>query len=291
MNVFATTLNDIISKRDISNNKAAKLCQIDTSLLRRYRNGERIPRNDKIFQKLKDGLHLTQEEYDRLCHFFHAIKNGTTNLYREDILISEQEKVISAIQDHSISQLLPYIRVVMHECQNYHFTRRNIPVITRLQNTDQLAECLAYLAEDAKKNNETLHIFTFYSFFEKREFIDQYLLKNGVDTEQVILYSSPPNYNELICSFLQHVNFCTPGYAHRIYICQNLNTVLREHSAIVFTDHALIKCEHLGDSISGIMTCDPQIISYYKNRYENYVQESVCEGDDIYKVFLKYLRK
>ena len=60
--MFAEYLRDYISKKKLSNKKAAELCGIDRAQLKRSLDGIRLPQEETIVSKIAEGLMMSEDE-------------------------------------------------------------------------------------------------------------------------------------------------------------------------------------------------------------------------------------
>ncbi len=86
MNKFAEQLKNYLEEKKISYKKAGVLCDLDRSLLRRYADGSRSPRNMEAVEKIADGLSFREEEKKELKESFIRSKTGERQYQMNRIL-------------------------------------------------------------------------------------------------------------------------------------------------------------------------------------------------------------
>ncbi|MDO4200330.1 MAG: hypothetical protein Q4D57_06245 [Clostridia bacterium] len=151
MNIFAQELDKIILKKMISNNKAAKESGIDSSLLRRYRKGERIPRSNEIIDKLQLGLHLTEEEKEQLETALWSLKNPN-HLAKEKN--AEFNKTMEN-RFHEHNYALPDFATV-YRCDHCDFEPDSTKKMYPINSAEDLERYLCYINEHLKRYQEEL---------------------------------------------------------------------------------------------------------------------------------------
>lgn len=140
MSTFSEYLSDYIGAKDLSWKKAAMLCNIDRSLLRRYAKGEILPKDEERVLAIADGFQMTKQEKEELCERYQCEKIGELP-YRGQILL---ERIFNGKYKKRIRHYEP---AGAYEEQLQGWDQEQIK---RLEGEEALLHCIGFLAADAE---------------------------------------------------------------------------------------------------------------------------------------------
>lgn len=86
MQEFAKYLKGYLEKNKISNKKAAQMCNIDRTLIGRYANASRIPKNRAAVANIAKGLGMSEEEAKGLALAFAKVKDGESGYVVQNLV-------------------------------------------------------------------------------------------------------------------------------------------------------------------------------------------------------------
>ena len=269
MNPFAEELDRIIKRRQLSNVKAAKLVNLDPSLLRRYRKGERVPRNETILQQVNEGLDLsTTEQYD-LSYAFKLTKNsiGEHEIRLDDISAIVNEKI--DIPNSSI------VSIEEHVCEDQDFSRFENQKMISIHNIEEIQRALSYVGAFAEETNARLYVLSeLLRKKEKQSPVIRFAVPGIRDTEQVIIINRFWDNYDLLVSYIQHTGISNEGRNHSIYLYRTNGSINISDSWMYLSERFVLKYEIYEDSVSGFLSFDANIIQYHKELYEKYRSNS-----------------
>lgn len=269
MNPFAKELDLIIKRRQLANTKAGKLCNIDPSLLRRYRKGERIPRNDSILQKLNDGLDLSITEQNDLSYAYKVTKNA---IEEEKINLDDISEIVNKKIDISDSSL---ISIVERVCEDTDFSRFEDKKMISIQNIEEIQSALSYVGAFAEETNSRVYVLSeLLRKKEKQSPVIRFTVPGIRDTEQVIITNQFMDNYDLLISYIQHKGICNEGRKHDIYTYKTNGSINICDSWMYLSEQFVLKFEVYRDSVSGFLSFDTNVIQYYRDIYEKYRSNS-----------------
>ncbi len=286
MNRFEKQLDDLINKRNITNSKAAKLCKIDATLLRRYRKGERVPRDNKVLQKFYEGLNLSEKEKDDLAYAFMITKSPANIL---DVSMDELLTIIGEKVDGSDSSVWP---VKEYICQDYDRDIYENQQMIELNQLEDIQNALAYVGHYAKINNDKIYILS-QALREKDKFVPavRFRMPDLQDTEQVIVINQRMDKYDLLTLYTYHSGICNQDREHSFYVYRTHGTIQISDSWLFFSDKFVLEFQIYSDSISGYLSVDSNIIEYHKEIYRRYRENSMEYENSIKDVFLQLIQK
>ena len=106
MITFSEFLADYIRQKALSWKKAAAMCGVDRSALRRYANGENIPRSEGRLAEIAAGLEMSEEETKKWCELYRREKSGADRyegqmvidrILREGVRMDSMESMAASI--------------------------------------------------------------------------------------------------------------------------------------------------------------------------------------------------
>lgn len=86
MQKFAEYLKFYLKSHDIPYKRAAILCELDRTLLRRYAEGVRMPKDIQTAVRIAESLSMTKEDKDNLCLAYKRSKMGERQYYMNTVL-------------------------------------------------------------------------------------------------------------------------------------------------------------------------------------------------------------
>lgn len=88
MQKFAEYFDVYLHEHQIPYKRAAILCEIDRTLLRRYAKGTRIPKSEETVIKIAEGLSMKEEDKERLCMAYRRTRIGERQ-YQMNIILKK----------------------------------------------------------------------------------------------------------------------------------------------------------------------------------------------------------
>lgn len=76
MKKFAECFSDYLNRYHLSFKRAALLCGMDRTLLRRYAKGDRMPKKEETVREIAAGLSMDREEEENLCMAYRRSRMG-----------------------------------------------------------------------------------------------------------------------------------------------------------------------------------------------------------------------
>ncbi|MDO4976312.1 MAG: hypothetical protein Q4E53_03530 [Eubacteriales bacterium] len=283
MNRFAKELDNIIKKRQISNLKAGKLINIDPSLLRRYRKGERIPRSDSIVDQVNEGLSLSLTEQSSLAYALTITRNPINyqNVTTEEIL-----GILEQGTDSSILAIEEYV------CQDNDFSRSEDQKMVGLNDINQIQNALSYIGRFAKENN--LKVYVLSELLRKKEKLSpviSFKVPDLQETEQVIVINHYMDQYHLLVSYIQHSGISNDRKKHSYHIYRTNTSIKLSDSWLLLSDEFVLKYDIYADTVSGYLSFDPNVIQHHKNIYDRYRQKSKKQEGNVKNIFSNLIRK
>lgn len=140
MKKFAECFSDYLQRYHLSFKRAAFLCEMDRTLLRRYAKGDRMPKKEETVRKIAAGLSMDREEEENLCmayrrsqmgerqyqmnHVLEKIKlcgQAKGNLQGRKDCLTEEEKGMPAPESvkrlQGSSEIMEYLKKVLFQAE------------------------------------------------------------------------------------------------------------------------------------------------------------------------------
>lgn len=183
MNKFAEQLKNYLEENKISYKRAAVLCDLDRSLLRRYADGSRSPRAMETVEKIADGLNMIQKEKEKLKDSFIRSKIGERQYQMNQILddfmcqglsyyqqeeCKPENKFNEHLQDETVKNLFGEQAVI----EAVHWILANAQKISMVINPEY-PELARFLMQNFKEKSYQLeHIIEVDSFYDEDDVKD-----------------------------------------------------------------------------------------------------------------------
>lgn len=247
MNEFANKLDKMLSALSITNAAAARQSNIDPTLLRRYRTGDRFPRNKSVIDKIVNGLGLSENVRKEIEEAYDFAKSSTKKEKKRSSSSHSSKPTLTIIR---CDQKLDLDDKVMHS----------------ITNQTEFINYLSYLNQTSNK---------------------VYILSNkDVQSKQNIQYYLPSIHNGeyLICAkgfslnnqqnLVLPVKFDSANVKQMAYVYPE-ECELYYNSLYVFSNQSFIKYTQYDNECSGFFSQNSDMISYYKDIFEKYKEMSV----------------
>lgn len=261
--MFAEYLRDYISKKKLSNKKAAELCEIDRAQLKRYLDGIRLPQEETIVSKIAEGLIMSEEETHQLHIEYRRSKMGETQYEAYKMLQCMYDRT-EELQAHiGIDQIEEQARKLKPADTIYLTGREKIwhwlyylcESVSHIyvEVGVECKEILAILREMLAKNQDCAVTFCIV--------VDSFLKENELETIRTF---------KEVYAFLQMGNPCK--IYHRYQSGQFKNEELLTNHYIL-TERGMLKfseCEEEPESV-GLYVSHAEMLSYYEKNFNKTV--------------------
>lgn len=269
MNLFADNLSMLLKENNISFRKGAQDIGIDRTALKRYSEGERLPKNAEIVERIAKGLNLDEETSQRLIYNYEIEKKGIKNymigklLEQLDSMYTDEKaeeckqyvSMMPEAQIKSWDNLYNSINYIMNDVDNIKMIvdAGNGELVNRIySNVDRTKECtvehIIELDRDCSKDNKTD-----FDVFEN-----------------------------MIKSMIKISDYCSNTTYYRV---RNVASPIRNQ--IVISGKGMLMFRLFEDKEPlGLLENRQHVISYYMNIYNNIKEEcslyscDYCKGNN-----------
>lgn len=169
MKKFAECFSDYLQRYDMPFKRAALLCEIDRTLLRRYAKGDRMPKSEETVHKIAKGLSMDREEEEKLCLAYRRSRMGERQYcmngildkirnyvqeadtgWKQEACFTEEEKAVPAPESvqrlFGQQEIMLYLKKIFWEAEDMMLLMNpHYPEILKLMQTvfEQNPECHA----------------------------------------------------------------------------------------------------------------------------------------------------
>lgn len=262
--MFAEYLRDYISKKKLSNKKAAELCGIDRAQLKRYLDGIRLPQEETIVSKIAEGLMMSEDETYQLHIKYRRSKMGETQykayrmlqcMYDRTEELQQVSVEIDKIKEQA-RKLKPADTIYLtgHEAiwQWSYYLCESVSHIY-VEVGLECKEILLILRELLAKNQDCMVTFCIV--------VDSFLKENELETIRT--------FRE-VYAFLQMGNPCKIYHRYRSGRFKN-EELLTNH--YILTERGMLKfseCKEESEPV-GLYVSNTEMLSYYEKNFNKTV--------------------
>lgn len=255
MSSFSEYLSDYIESKDLSWKKAAMLCDIDRSLLRRYAKGENSPKNEIRVRAIADGLAMTELQKEELCKLYRREKVGESP-YRGQRLL---EQIFNG-EYRVHAKYYTYAQAYGEQKQCWEQKQ-----VKRLEGEDSLINSICYLIEDAEQV-----CFQMNPSSENEKVLS---ILAGVNSqcklEQIIEVNNTGNGEEELSAFAKLLPLLLAGRDYKIFCHYKWKKEIQKESlqmGMLLTNKGLLLFD--GTLTHGVYANEDGYKEYYREMFE-----------------------
>ena len=284
MQKFSEYLNDYILKENISFRKAAELCDVDRTLLRRYTTGERIPRNLDRVLKIAQGLSMSRDEEKKIC-----LSYKISQMCKEEFeIMNHVEKMIQNVQKAKNKKYQKWlhgeIKVEKGQKQQkavqnntkYEWEENQVKKINGLE---EIQATLKYMITDVanikvKMKLEYTQFFNrlFHSFSDIHCQIEQiYVMKQVKDEMHKAIFDG---FEQLLPIFFS-------GKPYKVYY--QMDQELEDDEMMIISDKGCLLISP--EKMQGVFTNKPAYRMYYQSIFEQHLKRCQLIGENVTNLY------
>lgn len=276
MQKFSEYLNDYILNEDISYRKAAELCQMDRTLLRRYTTGERLPRNLDRVLEMAEKLGMSKEEEKKFCRSYRVSQMHQV----EYETMKHIEHIIQAIQKKEKNK--KYLKALHGKAgvnavekgqDKGRWEENQIKKITGMKEMQDVLEYIVTSVTDIKVKMQPKHTKIaselFYPLVDSNCSIEQICIMKQLEQE---------TQKEIVHGFEKLLPIFLGGKHHKVY-CQ-MDKEAEDGEMMIISEKGCLLISS-GEKMQGIFTNKPAYRKYYWQLFEQELKRCRLIGENI----------
>lgn len=267
MQIFSSYLDDYIKTKNITYKRAAEMCSMNRTQLKRYVEGKLLPKNETIVIKMAQGLNMSLEDTLQMRKKYMHSKMGK-NRYTIYKIIGRVWDSMGMVKLHgNTTQItkaenmhIADMKSLCGKCEIYpwvDYICRNVEHIY-VKINPECEDVLEMLKCAAVNNKKCIieHLIAINSFLENNETNDDRIFENLLSC--IILGKQYKIYHK-------YRRKCSKKKEVLIY-----NYIITERGMVI-----ICNCMN---KLTGLFISKPEILSYYKDRFEKEVSKSYLYG-------------